>query len=226
MNMQDSTSQAGGAYGASRVAAAILAGGRSSRMGGRNKAFVDVNGAPMIVEATALLKGLFDEVMIVTNTPHEYEALASDAVIFTDIITGCGPLGGIHAALSHTKHEAVFFTGCDMPHLHAGLIQHMTDRFATVREDALVPRLRGMAEPLHAIYRTCVKDRIHAFVEQGASFSVNRFLETISVCYWDMDGLDEYHEAFANLNTEEEVEQARQRQHGRVVERWLDRIRQ
>jgi len=205
------------APGAGSIAAAILAGGRSSRMGGRNKAFVAVNRGPMIVEAAALLRHLFDEVMIVTNTPHEYGGLAHDAIVLTDTITGCGPLGGIHAALSHTTHDAVFLIGCDMPNLHAGLIRQMTGRFAALREDALVPRLRGMAEPLHAIYRACVKDRIHQFVRQGTTFSVNRFLATIPVCYWDVDDMEGCHEAFTNVNTHDDVERARRRRNGCVV---------
>ena len=45
------------------IAGAILAGGRNTRMGGKNKAFLNMNGIPIIQIIVSLFKELFSEIV-------------------------------------------------------------------------------------------------------------------------------------------------------------------
>ncbi|MDR2861228.1 MAG: molybdenum cofactor guanylyltransferase [Syntrophobacterales bacterium] len=136
-----------------RVTGVILSGGENSRMGGRNKAFIEFEGERLIDRGVRLFQSLFAEVILVTNSPQEYFDL--DAALVTDIYRHKGALGGIHAGLFHASCEKVFFAACDMPFLNEGLIKHMIDLAGGF--DILVPQSPDGLQPLHAIYsRKCL----------------------------------------------------------------------
>ncbi|MFO8113010.1 MAG: NTP transferase domain-containing protein, partial [Desulfosalsimonadaceae bacterium] len=50
----------------------ILAGGLSSRFQGRNKAFFELNGRRVIDPIVEAFQSIFDDILIVTNTPLAY----------------------------------------------------------------------------------------------------------------------------------------------------------
>ncbi|MEP7358575.1 MAG: molybdenum cofactor guanylyltransferase, partial [Anaerolineales bacterium] len=91
---------------------AILAGGRSSRMG-TDKAFVRVLGRPLIEEILSQTEGLGTERLIVTNQPAEYAYLG--VPLFGDALPGMGPLGGLYTALHSAARPHVLCIACDMP---------------------------------------------------------------------------------------------------------------
>jgi molybdopterin-guanine dinucleotide biosynthesis protein A len=70
----------------------ILAGGQSSRMG-TNKALLEVGGVTLIERLARQFSALFDQVVVVTNTPDLYTFL--DLPMTGDRIPGLGPLGGL-----------------------------------------------------------------------------------------------------------------------------------
>jgi len=90
----------------------ILAGGKSSRMG-FNKAFIEVNGVRIIERTVNLFKEIFNEVMIITNTPLEYEEF--DVRTATDLIRGAG--------------SVVFIQASSMPPPAVSLLQHVICHF-------------------------------------------------------------------------------------------------
>jgi molybdopterin-guanine dinucleotide biosynthesis protein A len=190
------------------ISAAILSGGKNKRMGGRNKAFVEIDGAPLIQKTIKLLKEIFPDVFIVTNSPAEYSAYKKDCRIIGDEIKDIGPLGGIHAALSKTSKEAVFFVACDMPFLHNAYIRKELEYFDKVDCEAFVPRVGTLIEPLHAVYKKNLKDKICGFVKNSGDHSIRSFLETIDVAYWDLEDDLLLRNMFKNLNTEEDLNEA------------------
>ena len=60
------------------IAAILLAGGASKRMGGENKAFIKINGKTIIEREIEILEPLFDRIIIVNNSfeqdPHPEKA--------------------------------------------------------------------------------------------------------------------------------------------------------
>ena len=74
----------------------ILAGGRSSRFG-RDKGLFPFRGKPLVEHAIDILQPIINDIRISTNQPETYAYLGLPMI--GDIHQGCGPLGGMHAAL-------------------------------------------------------------------------------------------------------------------------------
>ncbi|MEO6623336.1 MAG: molybdenum cofactor guanylyltransferase [Burkholderiaceae bacterium] len=185
---------------------AILAGGRSSRMG-TDKAFVRVLGRPLIEEILSRADGLGLERLIVTNQPAEYAYLG--VPLFGDVLPGMGPLGGLYTALHSATRPHVLCIACDMPFVVRPLLDYLIGLIP--EGDAIVPRLGGEAEPFRAIYaRTCLAP-IQAALEAGRMRMISFFPE-VRVRFVDeaeIDPFDPQHLSFFNVNTPEDLEQAR-----------------
>ncbi len=125
----------------------ILSGGKNRRMG-TNKAFMEFEGERLIVRTVRLFKELFEDVMIVTNSPLEYLDLGVQLV--TDIYKGKGSLGGIFTGLFFAPSEHAFVAPCDMPFLNKQFIAAMIRQ--TTNYDIVVPELAAGLQPLHAVY--------------------------------------------------------------------------
>src|SRR5262245_57993609 len=92
--------------GRAAVTGAVLAGGRASRMGGRDKAFAAVGGEPIAARTLRLFHALFPQVLVATARPERFRALGAETV--ADVYPGCGPLAGLHAAMRAARHPHVF----------------------------------------------------------------------------------------------------------------------
>ncbi len=136
----------------SGIAAAILAGGQATRMGGAPKSFLLVEGERVIDRQLAVLSALFTEIWIVANDPAPY--LPFGLPIVGDETPGQGPLGGILAVLEAAQAEHVVVVGCDMPYLAIAPLARLAA--ADLAADLVVPFVDGMPEPLCARYaRKC-----------------------------------------------------------------------
>src|SRR5262245_10619683 len=109
-----------------RIAGVILAGGKNSRMGGRDKAFLRVNGETVFARTLALLRACFPQVVVVSNAPEKYRGYAVE--VTGDELPGLGPLGGVHAALGRVSLPYAFVTACDMPFLRPEPIEFLVSR--------------------------------------------------------------------------------------------------
>jgi molybdopterin-guanine dinucleotide biosynthesis protein A len=185
------------------VAGIILAGGRNSRMGGRDKAFLQVNGESVFARTLNLLKSCFGQVVVVSNHPEKYEDF--DVDVTSDEMPGLGPLGGLHAGLGRVRAPYAFVTACDMPFLRIEPIRFLVSHLS--QQEAIVPCWAGDIEPLHAIYAAALRPRIAEAVNRG-SRAIRDFLPQVRVHYVAeslMANVDGAEEAFRNVNTPEEA---------------------
>lgn len=183
------------------VAGVILAGGESSRMG-RNKALLEVNGERMIETAYRRMAELFDEVLLVTNTPESYDFIPCRKI--ADIHPGMGPLGGIHAALSSTVAERAFVIACDMPGLNPRLIRELCG--IEGGGDVVIPETPGGLEPLHAVYsKSCLpKMEQMLFAGERRILSFFDLAQVRLVPRGRIAALDPEYASFRNINTQED----------------------
>jgi Molybdopterin-guanine dinucleotide biosynthesis protein A len=128
------------------ASAAVLVGGQSRRMG-LNKAFLKIGPGRLIENITAKLKTLFPEVLLAGSDPEPYVSLGLPVV--SDVYRGCGPLAGIHAALTAAANPYVFIMACDLPFVDLDLIAFLVKNAPGY--DAVVPRLGAYLEPLCAV---------------------------------------------------------------------------
>jgi molybdopterin-guanine dinucleotide biosynthesis protein A len=181
----------------------ILAGGRAGRMGGINKAFIEINGERLIDRTMRIYDALFREIIISTNSPLEY--LDFDARIVTDIYQGKGPLGGIHAGLLHATCEHAFVSACDMPYLSEAFIRFMIAQ--TGSHDLVVPVTDNGFESLHAVYSRKFLPVIESQIERGelkVSLLFRKF-KTREIREDEIRSFDPEGKLFANLNRPEDL---------------------
>ncbi len=125
----------------------ILAGGQGTRLS-PDKPLLQIGGAPIIARTAGVVSSLFEEVLVVTNTPEKYDFLGLPLV--ADERRGCGPLMGIYSGLKRVKQQAAFVCAADMPFLDAAMIRSQFHELAGY--DIVVPCPGGRPEFLHAFY--------------------------------------------------------------------------
>lgn len=183
------------------LTAVILAGGQSSRMG-FNKAFIEIEGRPIIERSLELLRGLFRDVIVIANDVPAYERL--DVMVAADLIKGAGSLGGIYTAIFHSGSNHTFVTACDMPYLNPGAIERIIS--SSGGYDAVVPFIGSEYHPMHALYsRRCLKP-IRAMIEEG-NFRIKDLFSRIDVrrlAVEDFKGLPAAI-SVTNVNTREDL---------------------
>lgn len=106
------------------VLGAVLAGGQSRRMG-RAKGELDLLGRPLAAHAAEVLGRVFPEVVLVAEPRPVYRELGLEVV--PDLHSGCGPLGGLHAALHRARDRPVFALACDLPLVPPELVRYVLD---------------------------------------------------------------------------------------------------
>jgi molybdopterin-guanine dinucleotide biosynthesis protein A len=183
----------------------ILAGGRANRMGGINKAFIEVGGERLIDRTLRVYRSLFEEIIISTNSPLEY--LELDARIVTDIYRGKGPLGGIHSGLLHATCEHAFVSACDMPYLSEEFIHYMIAQ--TGDNDLVVPVTASGFESLHAIYSRKCLPVIESQIERNElkiSLLFRKF-KTREIRSDEIQRFDPEGKLFANLNRPDDIKE-------------------
>jgi molybdopterin-guanine dinucleotide biosynthesis protein A len=185
------------------VTGVLLAGGRASRMGGRDKAFAAVGGEPIAVRTLRIFRGLFPQVLVATNRPERFHPLDVETV--ADVFPGCGPLAGVHAAMQRAAHPHVFVAACDMPGLDADVIRFLLDRIGDA--DAVVPRWDHDIEPLHAVYAVRLLPLVEETLRAGRH-AMREFLPRVRVDYVAEDELKRIRgtaRSMLNVNTPEEL---------------------
>ena len=146
--------------GLAPISVAILAGGKSRRMG-RDKALLDI-GSQTLLEIVAMrVVSLTDDLFVVASNGHRYADLGFRVV--PDVVPDSGSLGGIYSALTSASCDQCLIVGCDMPFLNASLLTFMVNQPRDY--DVLIPVLAGgrsdqghdkTYETLHAIYSRSV----------------------------------------------------------------------
>jgi molybdenum cofactor guanylyltransferase len=185
------------------VTGVVLAGGRASRMGGRDKAFAAVDGEPIAARTLRLFRTLFAQVIVATNRPDRFRALGADTV--ADVFVGGGPLAGIHAAMRVARHPHVFVAACDMPGLDPDVIRFLVARIDAA--DAVIPRWEADIEPLHAVYAVRLVPLVEESLRAGRH-AIRDVLPLVRVDYVDeaeLRAIGGTARSMLNLNTPEEL---------------------
>ena len=183
----------------------VLAGGASRRMG-IDKAFLKLNGLPLVELILRSMKNVFKDIIIVTNTPHLYGSYGTRVV--TDAFEQSGPLTGIYSGLSHARDEFGFVVACDMPYLNQELIAYMAGLASD--HDVVVPWLADSFEPLHAVYRKSLLPLMREQIGRDRRSVQDMFGQVVvrRVEAHEVDLFDPAHKSFKNLNTPQEYEEA------------------
>jgi FdhD protein len=179
----------------------ILAGGESRRMKS-DKSLLPLYGVRFVDHVYRVMDELFQEVMIVTNSPKLYKDV--DCRKVPDIYRAQGALAGIHAGLCHAQHDRVFVVACDMPFISPQVVRTICT--SDWSEDVVIPVLPKGFEPLHAIYgKNCIpaiEEQLEAGRKRIISFLPRVKVRELGSEYWQW--VDPEGNSFRNINTPEE----------------------
>jgi molybdopterin-guanine dinucleotide biosynthesis protein A len=182
-----------------KIIGVILAGGVNSRFEGKIKSKLLIAGKPVISWILKAMDGLFEEILIVTNTPEEYKEY-SNCTLVPDQFLKVGPLGGIHAALKSASTEAIFVFGGDMPLLNKDLLFKQIEFYNKTNCDVLVPVIETKIEPLHAIYNITITKVLEKQLTEGKDFAVRTLFKQLNVNYMELEDSEDITNSFFNIN--------------------------
>jgi molybdenum cofactor guanylyltransferase len=151
------------------LAAVVLAGGESRRMG-RDKATLTVPGeTTTLVEHVVGIASQRCEPVFVMAAPGQ-PLPTLQVPVLRDELRGLGPLPatgrGLRAAAEAGARFA-FVCAVDMPFLTVELIDDLARRAAEINAEVMLP-WDGRSHYLAAVYRTDLADRVDALVAAGA----------------------------------------------------------
>jgi len=192
-------------------AAAILAGGRATRLHGLDKGGLTIRGRTIRDRQLDALAGLVDDVFLIGGTAADAGDPPGVRRV-PDLAAGRGPLGGIQAALHHASAAAcTLIVACDLPFLSRPFLAFLLDRaLADDAADVVVPRHGDRLHPLCATYNRRVREAVDRRVASGA-LAVQALFDEVRVdvvepevvATFDPEGV-----MFWNVNTPDEYERA------------------
>ncbi len=182
----------------------VLAGGQGRRMGSVDKGLVVLQGQPMVRHVIDRFAPQVDEILINANRNiPAYEALGHPVI--RDHIDGfAGPLAGLHAGLMHAEHPLVATVPCDSPFLPLDLVARLSRSLEAQHAALAVARTMDQPHPVFALVRRSLLPHLARFLETGGR-KIDAWyasLKTIEVAF------DDEADAFRNINTTAELEQA------------------
>jgi molybdopterin-guanine dinucleotide biosynthesis protein A len=213
-------------------AAAILAGGRATRLHGVDKGGLLVGGRTIRDRQLDALRGLVDDIFLVGAPAADHAAgiVGTDPAAdpgtdadppprrpgslprVPDLAAGRGPLGGIQTALHRAGDAAcTLIVACDLPFLSRPFLAFLLDRARDAADtDVVVPRSGDRLHPLCATYNRRVREVVDRRVASGA-LAVQALFDEVRVdvvepevvATFDPEGV-----MFWNVNTPDEYERA------------------
>jgi molybdopterin-guanine dinucleotide biosynthesis protein A len=184
--------------------AAILAGGHSRRLGGRDKSQLRVGGRTILERQIDALGGIVDRIWLAG-----YRGVAPIGLPLTPIadrVPGCGPLSGLDAALAAADGGSILLLACDLPNVTGRLLHYLISRLPGA--DVVVPRSERGYHPLCAAYAASCRLPVQLRLEAGA-FRVRDLLDDLTVRVVDATELAQFGEVdhlLANVNTQADLD--------------------
>ncbi len=190
------------------LAAFVLAGGKSSRMGS-DKALLTWGSKTLLEQALSSVRELGPDVCIVGSA----EKFGRFGSVVEDIYPERGPLGGIHAALRGSEREFNLMLAVDLPLMGVGFLRFLCEQAQQSEAVITVPRIDGTFQPLCAVYRRSFADAAERALEEGRN-KIGSVFDSMEMEVLDIHEIENAgfsRDIFLNVNTREEWEQLRVR---------------
>jgi len=184
------------------ISGVILAGGKSKRFGS-NKAFIKVEGIPIVQHLYNHLRFLLGNVNVITNSLEEFRHLGLP--MYPDLIMDKGPIGGIHSAMENSFSQFVFVTPCDLPKFSYKLLSVLANTIGDA--DAVCFTKARKIEPLPALFHRRTLSKLSYFMKSGDN-SVHTFLDFSNAFHIPIENYSNvlHPEMLSNCNTQDDFE--------------------
>jgi molybdopterin-guanine dinucleotide biosynthesis protein A len=192
-----------------KIIGAIIAGGQSRRMGGREKAFLELDSKPVILHVIEQFEPQVDQLVINANgEPARFSEFGLEVVpdVFTSLTT---PLAGLHAALRFTKSvdaDMLMTVPSDTPFLPFDLAAKLLEN--TIASGAAIAASGGQEHYIIGAWKTELLNDLDLAIAKDHLFRVKDWTHRISAqrVEWPVEPYD----PFFNVNTPEDLRIAEQ----------------
>lgn len=179
-----------------KIAAYILSGGKSSRMGS-DKGLMPVFDKLMVQHLIDKFRFMGIPVSLIANNP-EYKQFGIP--VYQDIYADKGPIGGIYTALNVSDSDYCFICSCDTPFI---TVEHLSALLSRVGEkQPVLSRHNGQIEPLIAVYPKTFSVEL----ERAISSDRLKLIALLEECGFGELERDAAYQEFVNLNTMADME--------------------
>lgn len=165
---------------AEAIPGVILAGGLSSRMG-QDKARIRLGGAALLDRAARRLRPQVSALAVNANGPVLFSE-GEELPVFSDLDAArAGPLGGVLAALDHTRRSRpaashVATVPIDSPFFPDDLVARLGRAIDTPERIAVARSETGL-HPVFALWPVALADDLAAWLAGGGALRVRSYLE-------------------------------------------------
>jgi molybdenum cofactor guanylyltransferase len=188
----------------------ILVGGYGSRMGGVDKAALELNGKPLIEHVLEAVSPFAAETFVVAND----DRLAGDPrfTVLHDPEPHAGVLPALLIALDAATSPLLLLLACDMPFVNRNVVGFLLDLAAT--HDAVMPYVQSFPQAMHAVYRVapCREAVRNLLADESGGRRMISFLDDVDAIRVPEDEIrkiDPEIRSFFNVNTPYDLEAAR-----------------
>lgn len=184
-----------------KVTGIVLAGGLGRRMGGVDKGLLPFQGKPLVAHVLERLRPQVDELLVNANRETERYAAFGYPVIADAIGGFAGPLAGLHSGMTVARHPLVLTVPCDSPFLPADLAARLRQALDEHGADLAVAKTGDRAHPVFCLCRASLLPNLTGYLQNGGR-KIDAWyagLNTVEVAF------DDQPQAFANINTPEEL---------------------
>ena len=198
--------------------AVILAGGKGLRIG-LNKAFMILEGKPLISHVVDKALKVADEVIVVIGRNDDEGSMAkyigppsSQVKILKDVVEGQSPLIGLFSGMRGLRSDYALAIPCDSPFIKIEVLKHLFIK--AVGFDAAIPKWpNGYIEPLHSVYnKSSVIKAAEEALKMGRPSNLDMIKRLSKVNYIPINEIKNYDQkllTFFNINTMRDLKAAK-----------------
>jgi molybdopterin-guanine dinucleotide biosynthesis protein A len=185
----------------------VLAGGRSTRMGGQDKGLVTLGDRPMVEYVLDALRPQVADIILNTNRNLDRYSGYGYTVVADQLGDYSGPLAGMASAMARAHTPYILTTPCDSPLLPKDLGQRLYD--AMQRDDAEIAVAHDgkRLQPVFALIRTHLLSSLECYLASGDR-KIDLWYAKHKMTTADFS---DQPEAFMNVNTPQDRDNVRVR---------------
>jgi molybdopterin-guanine dinucleotide biosynthesis protein A len=133
---------------------------------GRPKLTLPFGDETMLARVVRVLGEMFHPIVVVAGPAQSVPALPADVQILRDEQEFLGPLAGMGIGLRFLRNvvSAAFVSSCDVPLLRTEFVRAVVKKLGT--HELAVPFDGVFHQPLSAVYRTSLSDRVEQLVAE------------------------------------------------------------
>ncbi len=188
------------------MALIILAGGKSTRMGVRDKALLPLGGETMTGVIIKRLAPLFSKTIVVAKDAQPF--IRYSVRVISDEYPGCGPISGIHAGLRASSDPYNLILACDLPLIKSELVKVLINHAC---KDLTIPIIGKYPEPLIAVYAKRIVPLLERSILAG-DYKLTNLLTHLEVEYISeslLRKVDPELRSFLNVNSPADYEKVK-----------------